>query len=128
MPNLFFDGKDPIVEVMHNDRRMQMLLDTGANASSFYPSFRPALTKEEIAGLTVGAEQTGGAGEILVRRTEIIQKLPLIVSGRPVNLLEVSLLTTMPEGNARYRDGVLGTDALRNGFTLDFRGMQFRIE
>jgi hypothetical protein len=33
-----------------------------------------------------------------------------------------------PEGEARYRDGVLGIDALRAGFTLDFRAMQFRLE
>jgi hypothetical protein len=38
------------------------------------------------------------------------------------------VLTTAPEGDARYRDGVPGTDALRSGFTLDFRAMQFRLE
>jgi hypothetical protein len=45
-----------------------------------------------------------------------------------VDLSNVSLLTTAPEGDARYRDGVLGTDALRSGFTLDFRAMQLRLE
>jgi predicted aspartyl protease len=127
-PNLFFEGKESIVAVWHNDRRMQMLLDTGANASSLYRSFHSALTKGEIAALTIGEEQTGGAGEILVRRTEQIKALRLVVSDRPVDLSDVSLLTTAPEGNTRYRDGVLGTDALRRGFTLDFRAMQLRIE
>ena len=127
-PNLFFDGKEPVVEVRHNDRTVLMFLDTGANASSFYRSFRLSLTKDEIAALTVGEEQTGGAGEILVRKTEAIPMLHLVVSGQSVDLSDVSLLTTAPEGNARYRDGVLGTDALRHGFTLDFRAMQLRIE
>jgi predicted aspartyl protease len=127
-PNLFFDGKAPIVEVRHDDRRMQMLLDTGANASFLYRSFRSTLTKDEIAGLTTGDEQTGGAGEVIVRRTEGVRTLRLFVSGRPVDLSNVSLLTTAPEGDARYRDGVLGTDALRAGFTLDFRAMQLRLE
>ena len=88
---------------------------------SLYRSFRSALTKDEIAELTARDEKTGGAGEIVVRRTEAVRTLRLFVSGRPVNLSNVSLLTTAPEGDARYRDGVLGTDALRPGFTLDFR-------
>jgi hypothetical protein len=127
-PNLFFDGLAPIVEVRHDDRRMQMFLDTGANASSLYRSFRSALTKDEIAGLTARDEKTGGAGEIIVRRTEAVRTLHLSVSGRPLDLSDVSVLTTAPEGDARYRDGVLGTDALRPGFTLDFRAMQFHLE
>ena len=48
--------------------------------------------------------------------------------GRPTESQDVSLLTSAPEGEARYRDGVLGIDALRAGFTLDFRAMQFRLE
>jgi hypothetical protein len=127
-PNLVFDGLAPIVEVRHDDRRMQMFLDTGANASFLYRSFRSALTNDEIAGLTAKDEKTGGAGEIIVRRTEVVRTLRLFVSGRPVDLSNVSLLTTAPEGDARFRDGVLGTDALRPGFTLDFRAMQLRLE
>ena len=50
------------------------------------------------------------------------------MSGQPVDLSSVSLLTTAPEGDARYRDGVLGADALRSGFMLDFRAMQIRLE
>jgi hypothetical protein len=127
-PNMFFDGLSPIGEVRHDDRRLQMFLDTGANASSLYRSFRSALTKDEIAGLTTREEKTGGAGEIIVRRTEVVRTLRLFVSGRPVELSNVSLLTTAPEGDARYRDGLLGNDALRPGFTLDFRAMQIRLE
>ena len=127
-PNLFFDGMAPIVEVRHDDRRMQMFLDTGANTSFLYRSFRSALTKDEIAGLTAKDERTGGAGEVIVRKTEVVRTLRLFVSGRPMDLSNVSLLTTAPEGDARYRDGVLGMDALGNGFTLDFRAMQLRLD
>jgi hypothetical protein len=127
-PNLFFDGKAAIVEVRHDNRRMQMLLDTGANASSLYRSFRAELTTDEIAGLSTREEQTGGAGEILVRKTEAVRTLRLFVSGRPVDLSNVSLLATAPQGDARYRDGVLGTDTLRSGFTVDFRAMQLRLK
>ncbi len=127
-PNLFFDGLTPIVEVEHGDHRMQMFLDTGANASSLYRSFRSVLTKDEIDGLTVRDEKTGGAGEIVVGRTESVRTLHLSVSGRPVELSDVGLLATAPEGETRYRNGVLGTDALGRGFTIDFRAMQLRLE
>ena len=127
-PNLFFDGLSLIVEVRHDDRRMLMFLDTGANASSLYRSFRSALTKDEIGGLTTRDEKTGGAGEIIVRGTEVVRTPRLFLAGRPLDLSNVSLLTTAPEGDARYRDGVLGIDALRTGFTLDFRAMQLHLE
>ena len=105
-----------------------MFLDTGANTSFLYRSFRSALTKDEIAGLTAKDERTGGAGEVIVRKTEVLPTLRLFVSGRPMDLSNVSLLTTAPEGDARYRDGVLGMDALGKGFTLDFGAMQLRLE
>ena len=60
--NLFFDDLRPIVEVRHADHRLLMFVDTGANASTGYPSFRAALTKDEIAKLTKQQDQTGGAG------------------------------------------------------------------
>ena len=89
--------------------------------------YRGMVEKDEIAALTAKDEKTGGAGEIIVRRTDVIPTLRLFVSGRPADLSNVSLLTTAPEGEARYRDGVLGIDALRPGFTLDFRAMQLRL-
>lgn len=127
-PNLFFDGATPIVEVSHDDHRMQMFLDTGANRSFLYRSFRSALTKDEIAGLTAGDDKGAGIGEIIVTRTDVVRTLRLFVSGHPVDLSNVSLLTTAPEGDERYRDGVMGIDSLRSGFTLDFRAMQVRLE
>ena len=105
-----------------------MLLDTGANLSTLYASFREALTEGEIDALTTTDEQVGGAGELIVRRTAVVPTPRLSVAGRPLPLSNVSLLTTAPEGDARYRDGVLGVDALRSGFMLDFRAMQLLIE
>lgn len=127
-PNVFFNGLTPILEVLHERRRTLMFLDTGANTSFFYPSFRSALTKDEIGRLTAKDEKTAGAGGIIVRRTEVLPTVRLFVSGRPLDLSKVSLLTAAPEGDARYRDGVLGSDAMRAGFTLDFRAMQFRLD
>jgi hypothetical protein len=107
---------------------MQMFLDTGANVSSLYLSFRSALAPDEIAALTTTEEKMGGAGGIIVRRTEVVQTPRLFLAGRQLNLANVSLLTTQPEGDLRYRDGVLGMDALRRGVSLDFRAMQVHLD
>jgi predicted aspartyl protease len=127
-PNLFFDELNPIVETRHADRRLQMFLDTGANATCIYPSFRDAMSQGELAKLKRKRETTGGAGGIVKRQTEVVPTLRLEFLSRAVDITNVSLLSSQPLGNARYRDGVIGADALADGFTLDFRTMQLRIE
>jgi hypothetical protein len=127
-PNLFFDQLTPIVKTEHKGHSLQMFLDTGANESFLFPSFRAALAKDEAAKLQSKREKTGGAGGTVKRRVEVVPSLQLDVLGRAVNLHGVSLLSKGPSGKVRGRDGVLGADALAGGFTLDFRTMQFRLE
>jgi tetratricopeptide (TPR) repeat protein len=126
-PNLFLDDWDLIVDARHGDERQQMLLDTGANATEVYPSFRDSLTSDEIARLRRKQDETGGAGGTISRMTEVAPTLRLEILGRGVKLKDVSLLPDQPEGGKSYRSGVLGMDALHQGFTLDFRNMQVRI-
>jgi predicted aspartyl protease len=126
--NLFFDELSSIVQTRHADHRLQMFLDTGANTTFLYPSFRDALGKEEIARLKRKREKTAGAGGMVKRTTDVLPTLRLDFSGRAIDLTKVSLLPTQPEGTAGYRDGVLGMDALAGGFTLDFRTMQLLLE
>lgn len=45
-----------------------------------------------------------------------------------MELTNVSLLVTQPAGDGRYRDGVLAMEGLVDGFTLDFRRMQLRLD
>lgn len=45
-PNLFFDGLNPIVQVVHLGHNLQMMLDTGAR-TSLYPSMREVLAQWE---------------------------------------------------------------------------------
>jgi hypothetical protein len=52
----------------------------------------------------------------------------LAILGRDVELPNVSLLVSQPAGDGRYRDGVLAMDGLVDGFTLDFRRMQLRLD
>jgi tetratricopeptide (TPR) repeat protein len=127
-PNLFLDGWELIADVLHGDQRLQMFFDTGANASFVYPSFRDRLTKDEIAKLERKQDEIGGAGSTVSPMTEVAPTLPLEILGHSVELKDISLLPDQPKGGRSYRDGVLGMDALHDGFTLDFRNMQLRLD
>jgi hypothetical protein len=127
-PNLFLDGWDLMMDVRHGGRRLEMDLDTGANATSVNPSFRDALMPDEIASLKSKRDQTAGAGGMVTRKTQVLPTLRLDILGRTEELTKVSLVGQQPTGDKSYRDGTLGTDALISGFTLDFRAMQLRLD
>jgi predicted aspartyl protease len=127
-PNLFFDDASPIVEVDHDLHHLQMFLDTGANDTVLYPSFRDALGSQEKLRLRTKCEKVAGAGGAMQRKTEVIPTLRIEVLGRAIDLKKLSLLSTTPTGNGRYRDGVIGMDALWSGFRLDFDAMRLEVE
>jgi len=127
-PNMFFADLDPIVSAHHAGRRLQVFLDTGANATSLYPSARSVLTLDELGRLERKQEQTGGAGGTVTATTEVMPELRLEIPGRTVDLHNLSLHLKQLPGFKGLRDGVLGTDGLAGGFTLDFRRMQLRLD
>jgi len=127
-PNLFLDGWDLIMDVRHGGRRLEMDLDTGANATSVSPSFRDALMPDEIASLKSKRDQTAGAGGMVTRKTQVLPTLRLDILGRTEELTKVSQVGQQSTGDKSYRDGTLGMDALISGFTLDFRAMQLRLD
>jgi predicted aspartyl protease len=127
-PNLFLDGWDLVVDVRHGDRRLEMNLDTGANATSLNPSSRDALKPDEIASLKSERDKTAGAGGVMTRKTQVLPTLRLDILGRTEELTKVTVVGQQPTGDKSYRDGTLGMDALMSGFTLDFRAMQLRLD
>jgi predicted aspartyl protease len=127
-PNLFLDGWDLIVDVRHGDRRLEMNLDTGANATSLNPSSRDALKPDEIASLKSERDKTAGAGGVMTRKTQVLPTFRLDILGRTEELTKVTVVGQQPTGDKSYRDGTLGMDALMSGFTLDFRAMQLRLD
>ena len=127
-PNMFFDGLSPIVETRHVGRRLEMLLDTGANKSTAYRSLRAALTRDELSGLKIKQDTSGGAGGIAQRTINVIPALGLAILDRTAELTNLALLLKQPTEDVSYRDGVLGMDALVGGFMLDFRSMQLRLD
>jgi hypothetical protein len=60
--------------------------------------------------------------------TELVPELELELPGRTVGLRKVSLrLDSPPPGNG-YSDGLLGMDALKSGFAIDFRTMRLELD
>jgi len=114
--------------VRHGCRRLEMVLDTGANATALNPSFREALMPDEIAALKSAQDKTAGAGGVVTRKSQVLPRLRLDMLGRTEELTKVTLTGQQPTGDKGYRDGTLGTDALISGFTLDFRAMQLRLD
>jgi predicted aspartyl protease len=76
-PNLFLDGWDLLTDVRHGGHRLEMVLDTGANATSLNPSFRVALMPEEIALLKRNRDKTAGAGGMVTRNAQVLPALRL---------------------------------------------------
>jgi predicted aspartyl protease len=128
IPNLFFDDASPIVEVDHDQHHLQMFLDTGANATVLYPSFREALGGQEKLRLRTKREKVAGAGGAIQRKTEVVPMLRIEALGKAIDLKKLSLLSTAPMGTGRYRDGVIGMDALWSGFRLDFGAMRLEVQ
>lgn len=127
-PNLFFDGDSAIVEVDHGGRRVQMHLDSGANDTSLYPSFRDVLSREETARTKFQREKMAGVGGAIQVKAEIIPTLRFEIFGAPVDLKKVDIRPEQPKGQNRFRDGVVGMDALWGGFLLDFDAMRLVIQ
>lgn len=123
-PNLWFDELDPMLEIDHNQHPLQMFIDTGANASVLYPSFRNALRNDEQSHLRNKREKTAGAGLAIQRKVAVIPRLTIDLPGQSVDLKKISLLPEAPSGSGHYRDGVIGMDALWNGFLFDFSAMR----
>ncbi len=103
-------------------------MDTGSNSTFFYPSVRGALDKAEISQLRTKKEKVGGAGGVIERKTELLPAIRLDMDGKAITLKDLSLLTETPADSRRYRDGVIGMDALWNGFLLDFEAMRVEIQ
>jgi hypothetical protein len=114
-----------MLEISHNQHQLQMFLDTGANATVLYPSFRTALQSGELSHLHNKREKTAGVGGAIFQRTgAFVPTLSIEVLGKAIALKEVSLLPAAPSRTDRFRDGVVGMDALWGGFLLDFDAMR----
>jgi hypothetical protein len=107
-------------------RALQMFLDTGANASVLYPSFRDALTREETFRLRIKREKTAGAGGMIKRKTQLIPTLRIEVFETSVNLRKLSLRDAnwkQPISRRSDRNGCIWS-----GFLLGLDAMKLEVK
>ena len=124
--NLFFDRLNAIVQVGHSGQNVQMMLDTGAAATVLYPSILDSFAQWERDQLK-GARATASVASISEQReADLVPFIQLEPPGRTVYLDRIGLFRKAPTGT-RGRDGVLGIDALKGGFRIDFRAMRFTL-
>ena len=132
-PNLFFDNGLAMVEISRGEpalpmtQALQMTLDTGYASTVLNPSFHRALTDQETANLKIQKGGFGSAGGSVERDMAVIPELQIRVLTKTVDMKNPILLSDTPKGDARYRDGVIGIDALWSGFLLDFESMRLTI-
>lgn len=128
-PNVFFDGLNPVVQVLHSGHSLQMMLDTGKTPTILHRSIRDVLAQWERDQLTnTQVASVSGAGGSAQFQATLVPSIQFDVRGRTIYLQRISLLSETPAGNAGYWDGILGIDALAGGFRLDFRAMQFTLK
>jgi predicted aspartyl protease len=126
--NLFFDSLNPVAELSHGERRLQVVVDTGAFSSSFYPSFRGALSSEEVSKMKrARKKETSVGGTIVESKIEQLPELWVDVLGRQLNIRKANF-TPAPDAGKRYWDGWMGIDAMGGGFLFDFQTMRFTAD
>jgi hypothetical protein len=103
-----------------------MFLDTGANGTVLYPSFRNAMSREETLKLQNKRERLAGAGGSIQRQAQRLPALHLELLDRPVNLRKISIEPEAPPNS--HDDGVIGMDALWGGFRIDFDAMRLELD
>ncbi len=102
-----------------------MFLDTGSHSTVLYPSVRDALAQWERYQLSsTGSASFAGAGGSVQVQASTVPSIQLEILDRKLHLQGLKLLSQLPAG-AGLRDGVLGIDALTQGFRLDFRAIAF---
>ncbi len=117
-----------MVELSHAERRLQLVVDTGAFSSEFYPSFRDALSLDEISKMKPVRQIEGSVGETVVhRKLEQLPELWVDILRRRLDIKKANF-TPAPDSGKRYWDGWMGIDALRGGFLLDFQAMRFTVD
>jgi hypothetical protein len=103
-----------------------MILDTGAAGTVLYPSILDAFARWERDQLKGANQRPAGAGASEERAADLVPSFQLEAAGGTVYLDRIALFKKAPSGS-RGRDGVLGIDALKGGFRIDFRSMRFTL-
>lgn len=119
--NILYNGMAPLmglgVDVAGKPARLSMLIDSGAQKTSFEGRLlqdHPALVE---GAATVTSQRGGAGGTVTSDNTRRIAKLNVKIGEKAVTLSNADVHDTSNE----ERHGILGLDALRDGFVIDWK-------
>jgi predicted aspartyl protease len=128
--DICFDGQAPVAQIQHEDEKLNVLIDTGAEETYMYPPFA-----DKFVGLLADQGKrtpqtvTGVANSTDVDSSEL-PDLQLTIGRFSGHVHPAKVLLKETTGSSKFFDGNLGMDLLSQGrkTTIDFRWMTLTIE
>jgi predicted aspartyl protease len=128
--NVCFDGATPVTEGLVGDRRITMLVDTGAVGTQLWPTFAGEFAALLSQSGAAGTKRVTGVGHSVDVESITLPEVRLRIGGfdtvlRPANVL---VSHTLPAGQRDH--GNLGMDLLgqARSVTIDFRSMMLVLK
>jgi hypothetical protein len=129
MPNICFDGSDPITQIELSQRTLDMVLDTGADESEFWPMFArefPGIAGQASKG---SRDLTGLTGSSDVSAL-IVPQIAFRTAGYDVTLKDVSVLEKRTVPLSAFYSGRLALDILHQAkeVTIDLKALRIALK
>lgn len=128
-PNICFDGSDPVTEIKYEGKVLDVLLDTGSEATDLWPPFARSFPSILHLGNKTSQPVTG-FGESASVESVSLPQLAFSLGGFDVLLRPAHVLLKSTTPNSDWYYGRLGIDMLNKAkqVTLNFRDMTLKLE
>jgi len=128
--NMFLDGLTPGIAGVFRGRRLTFTFDSGADTTLFYPRFYKANEIEIKRKYKAQPRRLGGAGGIKPVIAYRVTDLVISFSGKDARFTAADILTRGVRDEARYYDGNLGQDLIKQfeKMTINFNAMSIVFE
>jgi len=128
-PNLCFDEAALITKLTVEGQRFDVVLDTGAEKTEFWPQFSMKFTKLLPQGRKAATRETG-VTQSVEYDAMVLPRLSIHLGGAQVDLHQTRVLLNRTDGWTQWYGGNLGLDAFHevHSVTLDFASMTLTLE
>lgn len=128
--DLCFDGKQVVVQVRYDHRRLAFTLDTGASNTDFYPPFAAAFPELVRSAAKTDSYKMEGVGGAKNMQAAILGSLKLSIGGFPVTLKSPDVLLKPTTASSKFFDGNLGIEPYQQAgkATFDFQTMTLSLQ
>jgi predicted aspartyl protease len=128
--NMFLDGLTPGIAGVFRGRRLTFTFDSGADNTLFYPRFYRANETEIKRKYKAQPRRLGGAGGVTPVIAYRVTDLVISFSGKDARFTAADILTRGVNEEARYYDGNLGQDLIKQfeKMTINFNAMSIVFE